>query len=494
MKETKERKTSILNRTVGRIDVMSLGFGTTIGWIWVMMSGDWISDGGFVGAICAFAICAVVFGMLGSLYGELGAALPITGSEFVFIYRAMGVRPASILGWLMALAYVGIAASEAVALSTAFSYLLPIEKMGYLWTIAGSDVTLGWMLPGIIGALLLTFFNYIGIRQTIVLQVLATICMVFIGFIIFFSGLVFGDLSNTGPAFTDGKGLAGCMLAAPMLLIGFSAISHSSEELNIPQKSVASAMIQSILLACLWYIAVIFSCAVLAPASVRGASALPLADAFAFAVNGPGLQKVVILGGILGIMTTWNGFMLAGTRVMFSMGRAKILPPVFSIRHDRYGTPKNIVLATGGICIGCLFLGSNALSWLMTLTSFCIMVSYLFVTISFLILRNREPELYRPFIVRRGRLISIIVVALIGTYLFLYFFLWQGGHVALPGWILFAAWMAAGLLLFLLGKRTYGNVSAEERESLIFGYELARTEKQLEKAGEKTAGGASYEE
>ena len=85
MKETKERKTSILNRTVGRIDVMSLGFGTTIGWIWVMMSGSWIEDGGFVGAICAFAVCAVVFGLLGSLYGELGAALPITGSEFVFI-------------------------------------------------------------------------------------------------------------------------------------------------------------------------------------------------------------------------------------------------------------------------------------------------------------------------------------------------------------------------------------------------------------------------
>ena len=493
MNETKKRKTSILNGSVGRIDVMALGFGTTIGWIWVMMSGSWISDGGYAGAICAFAICAVVFGMLGSLYGELGSALPLTGSEFVFIYRAMGTRPASILGWLMALAYVGIAASEAIAMSTAFSYLLPIEDIGPLWTIAGSKVTVGWLLPGIIGALLLTFFNYIGIRQTIVLQVLATICMVLIGFIIFFSGLVFGDMSNTGPAFTDGKGLAGCMMAAPMLLIGFSAISHSSEELNIPQKSVAGAMIQSILLACLWYIVVIFSCAVLAPAEVRDASALPLADAFSYAVNGPGLQKIVIFGGILGIMTTWNGFMLAGTRVMFSMGRAKILPPVFSRRHGRYGTPKNVVLATGGICIGCLFLGSNALSWLMTLTSFCIMVSYLFVAISFLILRNREPELYRPFTVRNGRLISVIVIALIGTYLFLYFFLWHGGHVALPGWLLFAAWMVAGLVLFFLGRRIYGSVSSEERESLIFGYELARTKKQLKKAENPSAGGVDDE-
>ena len=488
------RSASILNRSVGRIDVLALGFGTIIGWIWVMMSGNWIADGGFVGAICAFAICAVVFGMLGSIYGELGSALPLTGSEFVFIYRAMGARPASVLGWLMALAYVGIAASEAIALSTAFSYLLPIEKTGYLWTIAGSDVTIGWMLPGIIGALLLTFFNYIGIRQTIVLQVLATICMVLIGFIIFFSGLVFGDMSNTGPAFTDGKGLASCMMTAPMLLIGFSAISHSSEELNIPQKSVANAMIQSILLACLWYIVVIFSCAILAPASVRDASPLPLADAFAFAVNGPGLQKVVIFGGILGIMTTWNGFMLAGTRVMFSMGRAKILPPVFSKQHARHGTPKNVVLATGGICILCLFLGSNALSWLMTLTSFCIMVSYLFVAISFLILRKKEPELYRPFTVRKGRLISSIVIILIGTYLFLYFFLWRGGHVALPGWLFFAAWMAAGLFLFFLGRKIYGNVSSEERESLIFGYELARTKQQLKKAANTSAGGVDHEE
>lgn len=481
MKGANRKNTSILNRTVARIDVMALGFGTTIGWIWVMMSGDWISDGGFVGAICAFAVCAVVFGLLGSLYGELGAALPITGSEFVFIYRAFGVKTASILGWLMALAYVGIAASEAIAMSEAFSYLLPIEEFGPLWTIAGSKVTVGWLLPGIIGAVLLTFFNYIGIRQTIVLQVLATICMVFIGFIVFFSGLVFGDMTNTGPAFTTGEGMISCMMTAPMLLIGFSAISHSSEELNIPQQSVAKAMIQTILLACLWYIVVIFSCAVLAPASVREASPLPLADAFAFAVNVPELQKVVIIGGILGIMTTWNGFMLAGTRVMFSMGRAKILPPVFSRRHPTYGTPKNIVLATGAICIGCLFLGSNALSWLMALTSFCIMLSYLFVAVSFLILRIREPDLYRPFSVRSGRLVSVLVILLVGGYLVLYFSLWQGGHVALQGWILLAAWIAAGLLLFQAGKNSYGKVSPLEREYLIFGYELARTKQQLAK-------------
>ena len=495
LSRTEKRKTSILNSAVGRIDVIALGFGTTIGWIWVMMSGSWIQDGGFMGAICAFVICAVIFSMLGSLYGELGSALPFTGSEFVFIYRAMGIRVAGILGWLMTLAYVGIAASEAIALSTAFSYILPTEDVGYLWTIAGSKVSVGWILPGIIGAVLLSVLNYIGIRQTIVLQVMATICMVFIGFIIFFSGIAFGDLSNTGPAFTDGKGLAGCMMAAPMLLIGFNAISQSSEELNIPQRSVAKAMIQSILLACLWYVAVILSCAVLAPAAVRNASPLPLADAFAYALNGAGLQKVVILGGILGIMTTWNGFFLAGTRVMFSMGRARLLPPFFSRRHPHFGTPKNIVIATSCICIFCLFLGSNALNWLMTLTSFCIMVTYLFVAISFILLRKREPGLYRPFAVRYGKVISSVVILFICIYLCLYFFLWQDGRVALPGWLFLAGWMVAGLILIYIGKRIYGSVSSMEREYLVFGDEMARTRQQLEKAEHKNySGGARDEE
>ena len=68
---------------------MALGFGTVVGWSWVMMAGEWVAAAGFGGAIVAFCICAGVFLLLALLYGELASALPLAGGEFVYVYRCL---------------------------------------------------------------------------------------------------------------------------------------------------------------------------------------------------------------------------------------------------------------------------------------------------------------------------------------------------------------------------------------------------------------------
>ena len=107
-----EKKRNLLSKVLGRTDIIAIGFGTMVGWSWVMMGPIWVNEAGLVGAIAAFIIGGAIILTIGLTYGELTAALPLAGGEFVFAYRAMGNRAAWIVGWIMSMAYTGVAAWE----------------------------------------------------------------------------------------------------------------------------------------------------------------------------------------------------------------------------------------------------------------------------------------------------------------------------------------------------------------------------------------------
>ncbi|MFP3489763.1 amino acid permease, partial [Staphylococcus sp. SIMBA_130] len=84
------------------------------------------------------------------------------------------------------LGYVSVATFEAVALPTVIDYLLPDYQAGYLWTIAGWDVHLNWVLIGSAGAVIITLINYIGLKQAAVLQTVFTLVIVAAGLLLIF--------------------------------------------------------------------------------------------------------------------------------------------------------------------------------------------------------------------------------------------------------------------------------------------------------------------
>ena len=79
-----------LSKVLGRTDVLAIGFGTMVGWSWVMLASTWLTQAGFWGTILAFLIGSLIILGVGALYGELTSALPQAGGEVVYMYRAMG--------------------------------------------------------------------------------------------------------------------------------------------------------------------------------------------------------------------------------------------------------------------------------------------------------------------------------------------------------------------------------------------------------------------
>ena len=79
-----------LSKVLGRTDIIAIGFGTMVGWSWIMMTTSWVNEAGILGAVIAFLIGGAIILAIGLVYGELTAALPLAGGEFAFIYKSHG--------------------------------------------------------------------------------------------------------------------------------------------------------------------------------------------------------------------------------------------------------------------------------------------------------------------------------------------------------------------------------------------------------------------
>ncbi|MEA4922069.1 MAG: APC family permease [Eubacteriaceae bacterium] len=463
-----------LARAMGRTDIIALGFGTMVGWVWIILITTWLTQAGFWGTIIAFAAGIGVILLIGMAYGELTSALPLFGGEMVYAYRAVGLKFSWAVGWTMVLAYLGVAVWEGIALASALDYLLPIPDSIFLWEVAGEPVYLSWALVGAAGGLVMMFLNLFGTKPAIIFQVMATIVIIGMGIMMLLGGISFGSVENIGSGFKDVSGVFYVMLLMPSMLIGFEVIPQSAEEMNIGGRDIGKMMIVCIVISSIWYLMIIISVGLGAPEEVRGSGELPALDVCAYIFGNEKFATILIWVGLLGILTSWNGFFRGASRLIFAMGRARMIPKVFATTGRRFNTPWVAVLVVGIICMLAMLMGKSVLNWMVNTSSACALFSYCCVAFSCVILRIKEPELQRPF--RAGKSIAAPLIIFIMTiiYFVIYIVNASSQEEYHPAIAVIAVWFIFGIILNLGCHRSNGKISREEREHLIFGDKLAR--------------------
>jgi amino acid transporter len=435
-------------RVIRRREVLALSFGAMIGWSWVALTGNWIGGAGSVGAMLAFLLGGVVVVLVGLTYAELASAMPQAGGEHVYSHRALGSTASFICTWAILLGYVSVVAFEAVALPTVAEYLVPGFSRGYLWTVSGWDVNLTWVLVGVVAAVVITAINILGIRPAARVQVLATTLVVVVGLLLIGGGAAGGDAANLQPLFSNGaKGLLSVLIMVPFMFVGFDVIPQSAEEIDIPFAEIGRLLMLSIAMAVLWYVAMIWAVSVGLAATDRAASTLPTADASAALLGGDWAGKLLVVGGIGGILTSWNAFLIGGSRALYALARAGQLPAPLGRLHPRYNTPHNALLLIGGLSVFAPLFGRPALVWLVDAGGLGIVVAYAFVAWSFLVLRRREPDLERPYRVRHGKAVGWLALVLsvgIGT---LYLPFSPAALIWPNEWLIVVCWIILGAIL-----------------------------------------------
>ena len=458
---------SKFDKVMGAWDILVIAFGAMIGWGWVINSGDWITTAGFMGSIIAMLIGGVMVFFVGLTYAELTSAMPQCGGEHVFSYRAMGPTGSFVCTWMIILGYVATSAFEATALPTVITYLFPEFNQVYLYSIAGKDIYLTTILLGVGVAVLITFINIIGAKTAAILQTVLTAIIAIAGILLVVGSAINGDGANiTGQMWESGTGTTlgsvfkvACM--TPFLFIGFDVSPQAAEEINVPYKKIGKIMLLSIFLAVAWYLLIIFAVCYIMPQSaiaqeMSSQNGLVSAKAIEIAFRSPLMGKVLIIGGLCGIITSWNSFLMGGSRALYSMGESLMIPKMFG-KLGKHKTPEAAIILCGIACVVAPFFGRGVLVWLVDAASFGCVIAYMFVSISFCILRKKKPEMARPYKVKAGRFVGVMAVLMAGFMTLLYIvpasfsaaLVWQE-------WIVVGIWLALGAFFYFYSKKKYG--------------------------------------
>ncbi|MBS5981822.1 MAG: amino acid permease [Clostridium butyricum] len=454
---------SKFERVLSKKDIFAIAFGAMIGWGWVVMAGDWIKGAGTLGSIMAFIIGGIMVLFVGLTYAELTAAMPQCGGEHVFSLRALGKNGSFVCTWAIILGYVGVVAFEACAFPTVIQYICPGFFKGYMYTIAGFDIYASWVVVGVIASIIITIINYFGAKSAAKLQTILTISIAAIGVALVAASGFSGNIENTKPLFTDGVGgILTVAVMTPFMFVGFDVIPQAAEEINVPFKKIGKIMILSIVMAVIWYIMIIIAVSMVMTKSQLDTSTLVTADAMKNAFFGSEMAaKVVIIGGMAGIVTSWNSFFMGGSRAIYSLAESKMLPGFLAKLHPKYKTPTNAILLIGVISVVAPFFGRAMMIWLTNAGSFGVVVAYVLVSMSFLVLRFREPDMIRPYKVKCGKIIGGIAVLLSGFMMLLYFPGMPSGLVK-EELIMVGAWTVLGIILYSIAKLKYSDFGVHE--------------------------------
>jgi amino acid transporter len=459
-----------LKSVLGRGDVFALAFGAIIGWGWVVLSGPMISQAGTVGSILALLTGAVMVGFVGLAYAELASVLPRAGGSLVFAYRALGRGPAWVCGWSLILAYAGVCAFEAVAMPTVLAYLVPaVTSAQPLYTVASAPVTVPWIVTGVAGSLAVGWLNWRGVKTSSVVQNVGTALLLVIGASLFLTAGVAGNTDNLQPWTTNLSGFLQVVIVTPFLFVGFDIIPQASEEIRIPTRDTGRIILFSIALATAWYTLVQYSVGVGLSPAAHGSSALPTADAAAGLMGHPFAGRVLVFGGLLGIVTSWNAFFLGATRLLFAMGRGGMLPPIFARLSPRHDTPTTAIALLTVCSALAPLLGRQALVWIANAASFATVVAYAAVAMSFYQLRRTAPDLPRPYRVPAGAVVA--PAAVVVTVLFLLLYL-PPSPSALNWpyeWGIVTVWTGLGVLVLSWSRRLSLWTDRAAQDRLILG-------------------------
>ncbi len=443
------------------------------------MVGEWLGKAGPIGTAIGFGAGALVISLVCLCYGELAAMFPVAGGEIVYCYEIYGPRTGFLIGWFLAAGYLAVITFETISVGWVAGALFPGLEGPTIAVINGSPLRLGSALMGILGTGLLVWVNYRGVRQAARLQDWMTWGLVVTSLAFITAGLVRGNVANLQPLFQVSMtgsilpGMVAVFLATPNWLGGFAFIPQLMEEQapgSRPSRAVL-AMVMQVVLAAAFYSLVTIATAMTVPWPTLVGKGLPVAEAFRMAFGSELAARLVLFTGLLGLITTWNAVLIAGSRVLFALGRARMIHTRFGTVDPATGVPGFALLFAGAVSVVGMVLGRRALLPLLTVTAISQAAAFVLVSVGVVKLRRTQPGLRRPYRVPGG--VPVALLAAVGASAALYLAMAEPYRARASGipleWWLLIGWGAVGLAFWTAAGRHRIGLTDEERRRLLLG-------------------------
>ncbi|MBZ5595930.1 MAG: amino acid permease [Acidobacteriia bacterium] len=376
-----------LPRKLGLIDATAIVVGTVIGSAIFLVPNTVARNLPSVPMIFLVWSVTGLLSFFGALaYAELGAMMPDTGGQYVYLREAYGPLGGFLSGWASFLVMQsGAIATLAAGFSIYLSYFIPLSplaaKMASVALIA-----------------VLTIVNYRGVRLGAAVQRTFTFLKLAGLAIIVISAFLVPRHVEAGPAAVPGEfswahfGVA--MIACLWAYEGWNCVSFVAGEVKRPERNLllalglgTAALIAIYLTANVAYLRVLSVPAIAATDRVAARSA----EITLGSLGG----TLVSLTVLLSITGACNGSVLTFARIYFAQARDGLFFRSVGSVHPRFETP-HVAIAVQGVWAAVLAI-SGSYELLFSYVIFAAWIFYGMAVLGVVVLRYKAPGLPRPY-------------------------------------------------------------------------------------------------
>ncbi len=334
-------------------------------------------------------------------FAEVAILIPKTGGMVAYLEEIFGKKVGYLTGWMQTVLFYP---AMIAALAVAFAQQVEVFTQNPSLTPA---IAIGCIIVVII-------FNALGSAVGGAVQIVSTVCKLVPLVVLMIFGFIKGSGDN--PIFSPmvGEGvnamnaLSSLLLAVLFAFEGWTNVGAIAGEMKNPGKDLPIAIVGGVSMIMAVYFIINLAYLWVLPAGTLAATATPASDV-ATVIFGEVGGKIIAVGIMISVFGACNGFVLAGSRVAYSLAAEKTLPfsNVFS-KLNGAQVPMNSIILVGGL--GCIYSLTGQFNLLTDLAVFACWIFYTLTFIGVMKLRKTWADVPRTYKVPLYPIIPIIAI------------------------------------------------------------------------------------
>jgi amino acid transporter len=418
----------------------------------VLGSGIYVLIGAVAGEVggafwAAFGVGVTVAAFTGLAYAELATKYPQAAGASLYVNKAFKNTG---LTFMVTVLYLSATFAAAGSLAAGFA-----EYFGEIWELPPT------LLVMILFIMLLAFINYIGITESVVVNMLMTIVEVTGLLIVLVAGAIYvgqgkAEFSRLTD-FSTGDNVIFAIIAGVALaffaMTGFENVANVAEETIDPHKSFPRALIGGMIAAGVIYVLVSVAAALTVPVDTLAGSDAALLEVIKAGILPVSVSVMTLVFAVIAMIAITNTTLVqvvTQSRILYGMAREDVVPAPFARVHASRRSPWVALLFSAMVVIALLIVGSllnragfgiDIVERLAAVTVVLLLVVYAGVIISCFKLRGHD-ESEKTFRAPT----PLLVLGLVGNIVLLYYVItddpsslwWCLGLVGV-GFVLFVA-------------------------------------------------------
>jgi len=349
----------------------------------------------------ALWVAGGIIALCGALsYGELGAAMPGAGGEYLFLSKLYSPLYGFLSGWVsFMVGFSAPIAASALGFSEYFMRALPGLSR---WAETG-----GFISPAVMGKLLaisviliFTFIHYRGIKYGARIQNVLTVLKVGLILLLIIAGFMSGkgDFSNFTAGDKAPSGLAGMKTIGLSLMwimfaySGWNASTYLGAEIKNPSRTLPRSLLLGTLIVMMLYLGVnilyVYGIKPNEMKDVISVGGLAMGNLF-------GRSADILFSLLIGfaLFSSLSAFLIIGPRVYYSMAKDGLFFKSVATIHSRFMVPSNSILLQCLIAVILVF--SGTFEQVLTYMGFALGIFPLMSVAGIWILRKKDKSAMR---------------------------------------------------------------------------------------------------